>query len=839
MPPKVQLSTKERALFARLIQEYEMQKYHPALKTADAILARAPDHGETIALKGLILFSLQRREEGLYMAKLGVRRDLTSFICWHALGIVYRMDRNYEEALKCYAQALKIEGGNINIVRESALLQLQMRNYVPLIEARLVLLRTQPHYRPNWIALAIAHDVAGSTAQAARVLAGYEDVHRDVPENNYEFSEVVLYHASLLEHMGDADGVLALLAAQAHRIVDVGSSNELRARALQKLGRGAEAEAALRELLARNPENKAHIRALLEHLASGRGAQLTDLEALMAEYPRSAAMRRMALELAQGDDFARHARDYLERALVKNVPSLFSDVKPLYADATKRDMVENIVEDLRQTWDPATSAEVPSSYVWAMYFLAHHYSATSRPERALRYIDSLLVHSPAMPEVHMTRARVLKRAGALEAAADAMNDARLLDGQDRYLNTKTAKYLLRVGRIEDASAVIKLFTRPEVPDPLADLVDMQASPYLIEDGAAHARRGDVALALKRYCQVDKIAQDIYDDQVDFHSYCVRKMTLRAYVNMVRFQDRLFSRAEYVRAAVAAVENFVRLADDRMAGRPYAAPKRPKPLPAAPPLTDEAPLPDTDPFGDILAGTESPLAATHRFLTRLQEMAPENMDTWRVVFEVALRERKWLLAMRALSVAWRLNAAHPRLHVQLLRFRRAVENAQLPVSETNVLADLAVDVPVLGMPADAVQVEFVQRHGDASAAHMLAAAEGLYVLHGAARAPEAAALVHQLLRGDARCSLAVLTEGLALLRRIEAGGTLEAGASTEPPVALSADASSEAFIRAAHALWPHADAFHDAAALESAANERAAQRRAWLGNAAPLPPHLRA
>ena len=210
MPPKVQLSTKERALFARLIQEYEMRKYHPALKTADAILARAPDHGETIALKGLILFSLQRREEGLYMAKLGVRRDLTSFICWHALGIVYRMDRNYEEALKCYAQALKIEGGNINIVRESALLQLQMRNYVPLIEARLVLLRTQPHYRPNWIALAIAHDVAGSTAQAARVLAGYEDVHRDVPENNYEFSEVVLYHASLLEHMGDADGVLAL-----------------------------------------------------------------------------------------------------------------------------------------------------------------------------------------------------------------------------------------------------------------------------------------------------------------------------------------------------------------------------------------------------------------------------------------------------------------------------------------------------------------------------------------------------------------------------------------------------------------------------------------------------
>ena len=75
----------------------------------------------------------------------------------------------------------------------------------------------------------------------------------------------------------------------------------------------------------------------------------------------------------------------------------------------------------------------------------------------------------------MTRARVLKRAGAYEAAADAMEDARLLDGQDRYLNTKAAKYLLRVNKIAQAAQKLKLFTRPDVPEPLVDLVDMQAS----------------------------------------------------------------------------------------------------------------------------------------------------------------------------------------------------------------------------------------------------------------------------------------------------------------------------------------------------------------------------
>ena len=59
MPPKkVQLGTRERSLFARLIQEYETKKYKLAVKTADAILAKAPEHGETVAIKGLVLFSM-------------------------------------------------------------------------------------------------------------------------------------------------------------------------------------------------------------------------------------------------------------------------------------------------------------------------------------------------------------------------------------------------------------------------------------------------------------------------------------------------------------------------------------------------------------------------------------------------------------------------------------------------------------------------------------------------------------------------------------------------------------------------------------------------------------
>jgi NMDA receptor-regulated protein 1 len=40
-------------------------------------------------------------------------------------------------------------------------------------------------------------------------------------------------------------------------------------------------------------------------------------------------------------------------------------------------------------------------------------------------------------------------------------------------------------------------------------------------------------ALKKFMAVSKHYFDIEEDQFDFHSYCIRKMTLRAYIEMLR------------------------------------------------------------------------------------------------------------------------------------------------------------------------------------------------------------------------------------------------------------------------------------------------------------------
>lgn len=175
------------------------------------------------------------------------------------------------------------------------------------------------------------------------------------------------------------------------------------------------------------------------------------------------APRRLALHVATGQEFQDLIKPYLTNGLTKGIPSLFADLKPLYKDSVKRQIIEDIVEELRATFATSTGDSVqPTTYLWALYLLAQHHSYLGRHKQALEILDIAIVHTPTLPELYMTRARALKRAGDPHGAARAMNDARLLDGQDRFINTKTGKYLLRAGMVNEADAIFSKFTRVSV-----------------------------------------------------------------------------------------------------------------------------------------------------------------------------------------------------------------------------------------------------------------------------------------------------------------------------------------------------------------------------------------
>ena len=160
------------------------------------------------------------------------------------------------------------------------------------------------------------------------------------------------------------------------------------------------------------------------------------------------------------------------RGLNKGIPSLFVDLKPLYKDTQKRSIIEELVDGYRRASEEGclpnespsdvaeeTDGDMPTTYLWTLYFLAQHFSHIGQQSRALSLLSSAISHTPTLPELHTLRGRILKRLGDLHGASVAVNEARLLDGQDRFLNTKSAKYKLRAGLIEEANDTLGLFTK--------------------------------------------------------------------------------------------------------------------------------------------------------------------------------------------------------------------------------------------------------------------------------------------------------------------------------------------------------------------------------------------
>jgi tetratricopeptide (TPR) repeat protein len=106
--------------------------------------------------------------------------------------------------------------------------------------------------------------------------------------------------------------------------------------------------------------------------------------------------------------------------------------------------------------------------LWTHYFIALALSHRTRPKKdfakALELLDLAHKRHPTVPEPLFARGHVLKRAGDVDGAARALEQARLLDKSDRFLNGKSGKYWLRAGQIEKANQVFGLFTKVRRPD---------------------------------------------------------------------------------------------------------------------------------------------------------------------------------------------------------------------------------------------------------------------------------------------------------------------------------------------------------------------------------------
>ncbi|KAJ6259075.1 hypothetical protein Dda_5972 [Drechslerella dactyloides] len=723
------------------------------IQSPSTILKKNPRHGETLAMKGLLINCQGKTEDAFAIAKEALKQDMKSHVCWHVYGLLYRSQKNFDEAIKAYKMALRFEPESQQILRDLALLQVQMRDYPGYIESRRLMVISKPQIRQNWTGLAIAYHLAGNLAEAENVLTKYEEtLKQPPPRSDLENSEAILYKNDIIAESGNYEKALDHLELIARTALDKVAILEGRAQYHLKLGKSELAEKGYRTLLDRNPEKRDYYAGLEKSLGIEGDDRLKIYEELATQYPRADAPKRIPLDFLEGDAFHAAAQRYLDWRLKRAAPSTFTSLKALYSDVAKRECLQQLVENfLAKTREEAKDANPPAAdaadaeantngdkltnggsgnansnnnnsvLVYTLYYLSQHHDhwRIRNTDTALKYINEALelaADNADQGELRLGLARILKHAGDVRKAMEEMDNARQQDKSDRYYNTKCAKYMLRNDCNDDAIKTMGLFTRNDVNGPLGDLLEMQCVWYITEDGESYARQGKLGLALKRFHAIFKIFEDWTDDQFDFHSFSLRKGMIRAYVDMVRWEDTLWAHPFFRRAAANAIRIYLLLNDkphlahgslangtgeegvdfeslstaDRKKAMKKAKREAQRQEKAAAEAAAKAKddrrggeekRQDDDPLGAKLAQTAEPLEKALAWLKPLLEFSPNFLEGQTAGFEVYMKRRKYLLALKCLLAGHALAPEDPVVHEQIVKFQLFHETFTLAPRDT--------------------------------------------------------------------------------------------------------------------------------------------------------------
>ncbi|KAG5364658.1 N-terminal acetyltransferase A complex subunit nat1 [Yarrowia sp. E02] len=698
-PANRKLSNMLMAEFKECLTLYEKKEYAEAIKRCDHILTQKPEHGETLAVKGLCRYHQDSPIEGRSLINAGMKNDPESYIIWHVLALLERSEKNYHAALKAYQKSLTIDPNNQNVLRDLSLMQVQTREYDQLVITRRKHLTDKPEIRANWTGLAVALFLKGDYSAAARTLAAYEE---SAPEkeakdktqsDEIENCELALFRNKCLIEAKEYEQALKDLEelekkTEKRHVPDQQSILEHRCQIYMLQGNSKDAQRLTRLLLRRNPHDRALYRQLETVLGIQDNAQLKAVmyKKLAQKYPRSDCPRSMPLEFLEGKAFDEAADSYVSTLIHRRVPSAFMNVKHLYKNASKALSIGSVAQRI---FDGATDdLSGASDFLWSACFLAQHFSKLGDQHKALQYIDQAIEHTPTLVELHLTRAKILKRMGAVNQAAASANAARELDLQDRYLNTKAAKYTLRGNNADDVEQAIKLismFTRNDTSGTgVQDLHDMQGYWFLSELARRQRRNGDGPLALKRHKAALNVFGEFEHEQLDFHIYALRKGTMCAYVDMLQWEDKLHKSTKFLRSTRGIIETYIALWDTKPdCGRGAVVPgsypvktvdynastavKKKKKKTKNTEGSAEAkqnpnglPTPehrhDADPEGLKLVKNVDLLETA---LVHAKKLA-ENGDAWGLVYqaEIYLRQNKYMLALQSLNKLKATNATCP-------------------------------------------------------------------------------------------------------------------------------------------------------------------------------------
>ncbi|CDJ65297.1 N-terminal acetyltransferase complex subunit NARG1, putative [Eimeria necatrix] len=256
------LPSKEQSVFKHMMWLYEQKHNKKAIKQADLILKKFPEHGETLSMKGLILSNMgaEKKQEAYDYAKRGLKADITNCVCWHVLGLLYRQDKDYAEASKCFIQTLRLDPNNYPAMRDLANLQIHERNLDGFLETRRHILKARSRFIREWAAFAMANHLVGRLTIAQEILGEMENQFGESRDlDAFEKSEIMLYKAAILEEMGEYKQCYDYLTTREQAILDETALLEAQGRMAIFLRQFDLGRVAYRRLMEINKDNERYV----------------------------------------------------------------------------------------------------------------------------------------------------------------------------------------------------------------------------------------------------------------------------------------------------------------------------------------------------------------------------------------------------------------------------------------------------------------------------------------------------------------------------------------------------------------------------------------------------
>lgn len=588
--------------------------------------------------------------------------------------------------------------------------------------------KLRPSQHASWIGFAMSHHLLNEFETANSILETFRS-SQTVENFDYKHSEFLLYQNQVIAESGEYEKALKHLEQHQSQILDKVSMREIMGDLCLKLQRFDKAMEIFMELIKRNPDNATYFKNYIQARQLSSDEDIIKFYKEMSdEFPSSLCVRRLPLDVAKGDVFKDLICDYLKRNLRKGVPPLFKNVRSLYKDESKANIMEKLILEfcenlkaigyftVKDKEDENVAVEPASALLWTYYFIAQHYDHQDNVAKALEFIDLAIEHTPTLIELFVMKGRIYKHAGDPQEAYKWLDEAQSLDTADRFINSKCAKYMLRANMIKEAEEMCGKFTREGVPA-MENLNEMQCMWFQTECALAYKRMGQWGNALKKCHEIERHFDEIVEDQFDFHTYCLRKMTLRSYVELLRLENRLRDHPFYFKAAKCAIDVYIRLFDDplksdsskeemdienlspaelkKLKNKQRKAQKKAELENAEAAKAEkkkeqfnktrqhqnqdsgdpEAPQLD-ELIPEKLERPEDPLGKAIEFLKPLQMLSQGLIETHLLTFEIYYRKNKLLIMLQALKRAYSIDKNDARLHGCIIRFIKLL-NISLP------------------------------------------------------------------------------------------------------------------------------------------------------------------